>query len=98
MEHTELESSTVQSVGYDPTQRVLEIVFRAGRAYRYFDVPEQVFRWLLRVGSPGTYVNRHIKDRYRYEEIVDEASDKAREEEVDLTDALARSVWLTRDT
>lgn len=70
MERTPIQSSSIVSVGYDEARSELEIAFRSGRTYRYFDVPESVYAWLLRVPSPGTYVNRHVRDRYRFEEVT----------------------------
>lgn len=87
MERTPIQSSSIASVGYDAERLQLEIAFHSGRTYRYFDVPQSVYAWLVRVASPGTYVNRHIKDRYRFEEITPDPGD-----EQDLSDALRRSI------
>jgi hypothetical protein len=87
MERTLIQSSSIASVAYDAERRQLEIDFRSGRTYRYFDVPPSVYAWLLRVPSPGTYVNRHIKDRYRFQEVSETPHD-----EPDLGDALRRSI------
>jgi hypothetical protein len=49
---------------------VLELEFHNGRVYRYRDVPEGVYQFLLRTESKGGYVNRMIQDQYAYEEVT----------------------------
>ena len=69
MQRTPLKSRAVISAGYDPTARLLELEFHNGRVYRYRDVPEGVYQFLLRTESKGGYVNRMIQDRYEFEEV-----------------------------
>jgi hypothetical protein len=58
-------SSSLQSVGYDPRSQMLEIEFHSGSVYRYFDVPGAVFEELLAQDSLGAYFNTNIRDAYR---------------------------------
>jgi len=60
-----VESSAVESVGYDPRTRTLEIEYAGGGVYRYFGVPPRAYVLLLRADSIGAYVNRRIKPYYR---------------------------------
>lgn len=62
-------SSSIRSVGYAPEERVLEIEFVGGGVYRYLDVPSEVHEALLEAESKGTFVNRAIKGRYRYQRV-----------------------------
>lgn len=49
-----VESSAISSVGFDPVSQVLEVEFRRGqRIYRFFGVPEFLFRGLLAAKSKG---------------------------------------------
>ena len=64
---TPVSSSNLAAVGYE--NGVLQIRFQSGRAYAYFDVPEQVYSELMRASSHGSYFNAHIKDVYRYRQI-----------------------------
>lgn len=57
--HTPVSSSLVLSVGYDPSERVLELALRYG-TYRYYDVPVGVYRELLASPSKGKYYHRYI--------------------------------------
>jgi hypothetical protein len=66
---TVVDSSSVRSVGYDARQRELELEFTGGSVYRYFDVPVEVYRGLLRADSIGSFVNDVVKPRYRYDRV-----------------------------
>jgi len=58
-------SSNVASVGYDPVSMTLEVEFRSGGVYQYFDVPESVYQALVGASSVGQYLNANIKNIYR---------------------------------
>ncbi|HHJ4503920.1 MULTISPECIES: KTSC domain-containing protein [Klebsiella/Raoultella group] len=62
-------SSNLQSVGYDPTTRVLEIAFHSGGVYQYSGVPSTVHLGLLSAGSKGQYFHQHIKNVYSYRRV-----------------------------
>ncbi len=63
-----VESSAISSVGFDPVSQTLEVEFRRGqRVYRFFGVPEFLFRGLLAAKSKGHFVATRIADRYRAE-------------------------------
>lgn len=64
MRRTLVESSSLHSVGYE--DGLLEIRFRSGGIYRYFDVPARVHRALLAAPSKGRFFNERIRDAYRY--------------------------------
>ena len=59
-------STTLASAIYDSQQRVLQIEFRSGAIYQYFDVPENTYQELLTADSYGTYFNRNIRDAFAY--------------------------------
>jgi hypothetical protein len=69
MHRTRVKSSSVNSIGYDPATRVLELEFRPHRVYRYFDVPDDVYEGLLHAPSIGQFVNYNIREHFRYEEV-----------------------------
>ena len=58
MKRTLVDSSMMASVGYDAKQATLEIEFRTGDVYDYFDVPRAVFRALLVASSRGASSTR----------------------------------------
>jgi len=70
MNQVAVESSWIASVGYEETSSTLEIRLRDGHAYQYFEVPRHHFLALTSgEGSVGRYVNRNIRDAYRYKRI-----------------------------
>jgi hypothetical protein len=69
MKRSTVRSSTIRTIGYDPETRVLEIEFHRRGTYRYFDVPDLVYRGLIRSLSKGSYFNTAISQRFRNEEV-----------------------------
>jgi len=43
----------------------LEVRFRSGENYLYFDVPREIYEGLKAAGSPGRYFNERVKGRFR---------------------------------
>jgi hypothetical protein len=63
----DLASSAIDRAAFDPEAATLDLWYKGGDRYRYFDVPEAVFDALLAAASAGEFVNRAIKPLYRYE-------------------------------
>jgi hypothetical protein len=62
MHRVPVESSSIDSVGFE--KNVLEVRFRNGGLYQYFDVPETVLASLMRAESKGRFFNQQIRGRY----------------------------------
>jgi hypothetical protein len=71
MQRMPVSSRSALEIGYDRSAKTLEVMFHEGAVYRYFDVPAAIFRALMNADSLGAYLNRHIRDHYRYEKISD---------------------------
>lgn len=56
-----VESSNLASIGYDAENESLEVEFKNGGIYQYFDVPENVYDELMSASSHGQYFDRNIK-------------------------------------
>jgi len=69
MKRIHVESSNIESIGYDPKSQTLEIEFLNGSIYQYFDVPEYVFNELKDADSCGKYLNANIKGHYRFSKV-----------------------------
>jgi hypothetical protein len=69
MKREPVRSSAIRAVGFDPRSRTLEVEFTNGRVYRYFDVPEFLYRGFMVAPSKGSYFNTRIDDRFRHEEV-----------------------------
>ena len=66
MNRTPVTSSNVASIGYDPKSMLLEVEFKNGSIYQYFDVPENEYLNVISAESIGRYLNQNIKNNYRY--------------------------------
>ena len=66
MRRAPIESTSLASVGYDPSGKVLEVEFQGGRVYRYFGVPRRRYQELLEADSAGRFLNTRIKGFYPY--------------------------------
>jgi tyrosyl-tRNA synthetase len=61
----QIESSMLASIGYDEENRVLEVEFKDGLAYQYFEFPKEEYENFLEVKdneeSSGSFFNKNIK-------------------------------------
>ncbi len=64
-----LESSNLERAKYDEKTSTLEIEFKGGRIYQYFDVPETVFKGLISASSHGEFFHAQIKGHYRFARV-----------------------------
>lgn len=62
-------SSNVQSVGYDPATETVFIDFLNGSTYIYKGVSKFEFDNLKEATSIGSYIHRNFKNVYPYERI-----------------------------
>lgn len=69
MQHVALQSSMIRSAGYETSSQTLEIAYVNGTVYRYFDVPEAIFRNLLDAPSAGTYLSANVIDVFRFRKV-----------------------------
>jgi KTSC domain len=63
-----VESSLLSSFEYSD-EETLNLHFRSGATYRYFGVPESVVEGLIAAQSKGSYFNRHLRNRFRYQRL-----------------------------
>jgi hypothetical protein len=69
MHRVDLDSTTLAWVRYSPEQLVMELGFRNGGTYAYFDVPNATYDELLRADSKGRYFNHHIRNNFRMQSV-----------------------------
>ena len=70
MHRVPLVSSTLSWVAYSPGQALLEVEFRSGEIYRYFDVPQRTYDQLLQAESKGAYLNVNIRNSFFHKRIT----------------------------
>lgn len=64
MERQPVKSGNLAEVGYDPELEMLEVQFRHGGVYQYFNVPEFMHERLMTADSLGRFFNAEIKGHY----------------------------------
>jgi hypothetical protein len=65
-----VQSRLLSSVAYAHNQTILQVEFRDGTVYQYFQVPRQTYRDLLQADSKGAYFNHHIRSVFRCARLV----------------------------
>lgn len=66
MERTPVSSSSIADIGYDEATLTLEVGFRNGTVYQYFDIPHAIYQEFMASSSKGTFLSAQIKNHYRY--------------------------------
>ena len=66
-----LRSSSLAAAGYDPYHHELDIAFRHGGVYRYFNVSPRTYRALLQADSKGQFFTGYIRGNYRFEKVTE---------------------------
>lgn len=67
MERKPVDSSNISEVGYDGASQTLEIMFKDGKIYQYFDVPEHIYQGLINPSdTPGKFFHSNVRGVYRY--------------------------------
>lgn len=63
------DSSAITDAAYDTDSRVLDLWYKGGDRYSYFDVPLPIYQALIQAPSAGEFVNREVKQfDYRIEQ------------------------------
>ncbi len=66
---TKVDSTMLYAVGYDEEAQILEVVFRTGGIYRYFQISRELYEGLITAESKGQYMRTHVIGQYPYERI-----------------------------
>lgn len=66
-----VDSTILASAGYAPDRSLLDLEFRDGALYRFFDVPALCFQQLMASDSKGLFFNRYIRNHFRYQLLTE---------------------------
>jgi hypothetical protein len=69
MKRQQVESSNLASIGYDLENQILEVEFKHGGIYQYFEVPENIFEELMNADSHGVYFSANIRNEYEFSKL-----------------------------
>jgi hypothetical protein len=61
-----VDSSNIEAIGYDDDAQELHVQFLTGGYYIYYDVPRNIFDELMSAASKGSFLNREVKNVYRF--------------------------------
>ena len=64
-----VDSSTLQSVGYNEEYQTLEVEFRNGAVYQYYNCPKLMYDELMSAPSKGQFFNSQIRDRFPFSRV-----------------------------
>ena len=64
-----VEWSTLATIAYDSTRKLLQLEFSRHAFYRYFGVPARVHQALMYAPSKGSYFNQNIRGKFPYRRI-----------------------------
>jgi hypothetical protein len=69
MTKVKVRSNTIEAVGYDPTNQILEITFISGETYQHDGVPQSIYDNLIHSSDLGYYLHYYIRNTYPYQQI-----------------------------
>lgn len=69
MRHQEVTSEHIESVGYSPLNRVLEVTFQNGSTYQYRGVSPIEHKQMMSCPSAGQFLHHNIKPNYDAERV-----------------------------
>jgi hypothetical protein len=64
-----VQSTVITSIRYDHRTRALDITFTSGEAYRYSNVPRDIYVALLDAESKGEFFNDHVKGVFPFAKV-----------------------------
>ncbi|HUZ30878.1 MAG TPA: helicase HerA-like domain-containing protein [Xanthobacteraceae bacterium] len=69
MERDLVASSTILSIGYEASSETLEIEFKNGGIYQYYNVPQTIYQQLMDATSKGQFHNAYIRNAFPYSRV-----------------------------
>jgi len=69
MQRIPVESSDLVAIGYDEKARTLEIEFKEGRIYQYYEVEPDIHERFMKADSYGQYFDTFVSGHYRYKRV-----------------------------
>jgi len=66
MRRLSVKTDDIQSIGYDATEKLLEVEFTVGGVYQYFEVPLARYELLMCSELMSRYFHKYIRDRYEF--------------------------------
>lgn len=75
-----IKSTTIHKIEYNEQEKALDIEFRSGNVYRYYNVPPRMWKvfqlYIECEGSPGSFFNEYVKGQFTSEKIKNVTADE----------------------
>jgi hypothetical protein len=62
-------STVIAGMDYDAEKNTLQISYVSGQAYRYKEIPENVYKDLKASRVKGRYLRFFVKDQFEFEKV-----------------------------
>lgn len=69
MNREAISSSNIMSAGYDSGSETLEIEFKSGAVYQYYNVSEHLYEQFKAAPSKGQFFHMYIKDAVPFSRV-----------------------------
>ncbi len=69
MKRIKIESDCIISIGYNETSRTLEVEYKNGSVYQYFDIGVEVYNRIKNERLHSEYFREEVVPNYEYEKI-----------------------------
>jgi hypothetical protein len=69
MERTPIESSMLNSYGYDFETKTLEVEFKNGDLYQYAGVPQDLYAEMAKAPSAGKFFSANVRGRFAHQKL-----------------------------
>lgn len=69
MDMRPVESSNVESVGYNPETETLHVRYKNGSLYEYAGVPQDTHEELMAAESVGQHLAQNVKGKFEHTQI-----------------------------
>lgn len=70
VKYNKFRSSNIKTIAYDKSDEILQIKFKSGIVYNYYDFPYEDFVRMKRAKSKGKFLWKYVRDYYDYERIA----------------------------
>lgn len=69
MQREYVASSNIVSVGYDESSQTLEVEFKDGAVYQYYNVGQNIYDEFIKSPSKGQFLAYQIKNMFPYSKV-----------------------------
>ncbi len=69
MQREHVASSNIISVGYDEVGQTLEIEFKDGSVYQYYNIGKNLYEQFMSSSSKGQFLANYIKNSFPYSRV-----------------------------